>query len=165
MDLVLVLETVRVVVEWVVVRRLLDLAGDPAASPGVRARVEARLVELRHTLERRERRAAGRAAASRGEGLAAERAHREMLSREIARFLDRRDTDAGRHGEPPPPPPGQPIGGAAGGPPGGSPASFAAVAGGREGATGGFLDGAAGGAWAGYGRGVPPTLAGCSWDE
>jgi hypothetical protein len=138
----------RRVVEWVVVRRLLDLAGDPAASPGVRARVEARLVELRRTLERHgqhelgDRRGAGRAAAPRGEGLAAERAHRDMLTREIARFLDRRDTDAGRHGEPPPPPPGQPIGGG-----------------------GGLLDGAGGGGWAGHGRGVPPTLAGCSWDE
>ncbi len=131
----------RRVVQWVVVRRLLALAGDPAASPGVRGRVEARLVELRHALERSgrsdrsERPSAGRAAPSRGKELAAERAHRDMLSREIARYLDRRDTDAGRHGEPPPPPPGQPIGGAAGG------------------------------EWAGYGRGVPPTLAGCSWDE
>jgi hypothetical protein len=133
----------RRVVQWVVVRRLLDLAGDPAASPGVRGRVEARLVELRRALERPERRPAGHAGASRGEAPAADRAQREMLSREIARFLDRRDTDAGRHGEPPPPPPGQPIGGAAGR----------------------FLDGPAGEAWAGYGRGVPPTLAGCSWDE
>jgi hypothetical protein len=116
----------RRVVQWVVVRRLLDLAGDPAASPGVRGRVEGGLVELRHTLERHERRPAGRAGAPRGEALSADRAHREMLSREIARFLDRRDTDPGRHGEPPPPPPGQPIG---------------------------------------DGRGVPPTLAGCSWDE
>ena len=120
----------RRVVQWVVVRRLLDLAGDPAASPGVRGRVEARLAELRRALERAERRPAGRAGASRGEASSADRAHREMLSREIARFLDRRDTDAGRHGEPLPPPPGQPIGGATG-----------------------------------DGRGVPPTLAGCSWDE
>jgi hypothetical protein len=131
------------VVQWVVERRLLDLAGDPAASPGVRGRVEARLVELRRALERSERRPPGRAGASRGEAPAADRAQREMLSGEIARFLDRRDIDAGRHGEPPPPPPGQPIGGAAGR----------------------FLDGPAVGAWAGYGRGVPPTLAGCSWDE
>jgi hypothetical protein len=125
----------RRVVQWVVVRRLLDLAGDPAASPGVRGRVEARLVELRRTLERSERRPAGHAGASRGEAPAADRAQREMLAREIARFLDRRDVDAGHHGEPPPPPPGQPIGGGAGG------------------------------AWTGDGRGVPPTLAGCSWDE
>ena len=124
----------RRVVQWVVVRRLLDLAGDPAASPGVRGRVEARLVELRRALERPERRPAGRAGASHGEAAAADRAQRELLSREIARFLDRRDVDAGRHAEPPPPPPGQPIG-------------------------------AAGGAWGGDGRGVPPTLAGCSWDE
>jgi uncharacterized protein DUF4953/uncharacterized protein DUF5117 len=155
----------RRVVQWVVVRRLLDLAGDPAASPGVRGRVEARLVELRRALERPERHPAGRAGASRGEARSADRAHREMLSREIARFLDRRDTEAGRHGEPPPPPPGQPIGGAAGGPSGGTAAPFAALAGGLEGAAGRFLDGPAGGAWADYGRGVPPTLAGCSWDE
>jgi hypothetical protein len=140
------LAELRRVGQWVVVRRLLDLAGDPAASPGVRARVEARLTELRRSLERR-----GRGAA------AAERAHRDMLVREIALYFDRRFTETARPGEPPPPPPGQPIGEVGGvGEPPPAWASSAAGAGGG---------GAAAGGWNGYGRGVPPTLAGCSWDE
>jgi hypothetical protein len=102
----------------------------------------ARLGELRRDLERQ----------SRG---GAERAHRQMLAREIALFFDHRFIEAGRPGEPPPPPPGQPIGGGAG------PAWALPDAGdaGGAGAAGGGT-----GAWSGYGRGVPPTLAGCSWD-
>jgi hypothetical protein len=132
----------RRVAQWVVVRRLLDLAGDPAASPGVQARVMARLGELRRDLERQ----------SRG---GAERAHRQMLAREIALFFDHRFIEAGRPGEPPPPPPGQPIGGGAGP---GLALPGAGDAGGAGAAGGGT------GGWSGYGRGVPPTLAGCSWD-
>ena len=152
----------RRVVQWVVVRRLLDLAADPAASPGVRARVEDRLAGLRRELAprplggavaaatRRERRSrpGQPVAAAAAVDAAAERAHRELLAGEIARFLERRATDGGRGGGPPPPPPGQPIG---------EPA--AAAAGRGPGSAG------AGDAWPGYGRGVPPPLAGCSWDE
>ncbi|HVR11202.1 MAG TPA: zinc-dependent metalloprotease [Thermoanaerobaculia bacterium] len=161
----------RRVVQWVVVRRLLDLAGDAAASPGVRARVSARLVELRRSLERPARRGAVPAPASRATGrpgaasaagaaAAAERAHRDMLAREIGLFFDRRFVEAGHPGEPPPPPPGQPIGGGDGGFPWGAPAAAGAGGAGAMGAAG-----AGAGGWNGYGRGVPPTLAGCSWDE
>ncbi|MBV8202873.1 MAG: zinc-dependent metalloprotease, partial [Acidobacteria bacterium] len=163
------LAELRRVEQWVVVRRLLDLAGDPAASPGVRARVEARLAELRRSLERRARGGGAAAQAARSAGrteaagadagaadAAAERAHRDMLAREIALFFDRRFTQAAPPGEPPAPPPGQPIGGG-----GGAAPAWALAAG--DGAAGGA--GAAAGGWNGYGRGVPPTLAGCSWDE
>jgi hypothetical protein len=190
----------RRVAQWVVVRRLLDLASEPQASPGVRARVEARLAELRRALVRRvegmgggeeaaraPRKAgrrrmppapgaiaakSGRAAAPRGE-VDAERAHREMLAREIGRFLDRRAAESGYPDEPPPPPPGQPIG-----MPGGAAGSGAAN---REDAGGGWPGPSGGGGWpgghppagldaraaaaAGYRRGALPTLAGCSWDE
>jgi hypothetical protein len=153
----------RRVVQWVVERRLLDLAADPAASPGVRARVEARLAELLRGLRRTS--AGGAPGAGKAPGAAAaevraaEQAHREMLAREIGRFLDRRAVESGHPGEPPPPPPGQPIGS-----PG---AGHAATAGpgmaARAAAAAAAADGGAG--YIGYGRGAPPTLAGCSWDE
>jgi hypothetical protein len=191
----------RRVAQWVVVRRFLDLAADPWASPGVRSRVEARLAELQRELVRwagdtaageaagaprkRGRRrmppAPGaaaarsrRAAAPRGD-VDAERAHREMLAREIGRFLDRRAAESGYPGEPPPPPPGQPIG-----MPSGAAGSGAAAA---EDAGGGWPGRSGRGGWGwpgahlpagldaraaaavGYGRGALPTLAGCSWDE
>jgi Met-zincin/Domain of unknown function (DUF5117) len=156
----------RRVTQWVVVRRLLDLAADPAASPGVRGRVEARLAELRRRLEeggpRTASRVASRAAgggrsaavgrreqappapaAGRGDA-GAERAHRALLAGEIGRFLERRAVEPGRAQEPPAAPPGQPIGGAP--------------------ATAG--DGSAGAGSSPQGRrgGAPPDLAGCSWD-
>jgi hypothetical protein len=131
----------RRVVQWVVVRRLLDLAGDQAAAPGVRARVESRLVDLRRALERRPSATAGERVDP------ADRATREMLAREIARFLERRAAEGGAPGQPPPPPPGQPIGGGAAG---------------RDAAA---MEAPAAGAWPVSGRGAPPTLGGCSWDE
>jgi hypothetical protein len=163
------LAELRRVAQWVVVRRLLDLAGDPAASPGVRARVEASLAELQRNLQRQPRGSAGlplsraaggarRPGASIPAAAASERAHRDMLAREIALFFDRRFTEAARPGEPPPPPPGQPIGGA-GGVGAAGPAWASPDVAGAAGA------GTAAGGWNGYGRGVPPTLAGCSWDE
>ncbi len=130
----------RRVVQWVVVRRLLDLAGDQAAAPGVRARVESRLVDLRRALERRPSAAGGLRVDP------ADRAEREMLAREIARFLERRAAEGGAPGQPPAPPPGQPIGGAAS----------------RDAAA---MEAPAAGVWPVAGRGAPPTLAGCSWDE
>jgi Met-zincin/Domain of unknown function (DUF5117) len=193
----------RRVVQWVVVRRMLDLAADPAASPGVRARVEAQLSALRRSLQEappgrhgragtsaagqgggatgRFRRPAAaetrRAAADRGplaatresraravrEARAADQAQRDWLAREIARFLDRRAVESGTPGAPPAPPPGQPIGspGAAG--------AAATRAGSGTGSGAGMPAAAAAAAAAvraaGDGRGVPPTLAGCSWDE
>ncbi|HEY0783761.1 MAG TPA: hypothetical protein VGE98_14985, partial [Thermoanaerobaculia bacterium] len=87
-------------VQWVVVRRMIDLSRDKGASPGVRSRVDARLVALRRTL------------AAKGGAVADEAAHRAFLAAEIGRYLDRKPADAGPVGEPPAPPPGQPIGGA-----------------------------------------------------
>jgi hypothetical protein len=77
-----------------------------------------------------------------------ERAHREVLAAEIARFLDRRAAEPVQHGEPLPAPPGQPIGSA----------------------TAGWGVGLAGGAaealtFGGAPPGLPPLLAGCSWEE
>ncbi len=86
-------------VQWVVVRRLIGLAGDPEAAPGVRSRVEGELRNL------------GRNLAS-GPGDAAEAAHRVFLAGEVNRYLDRRQDDAPKRPEPLQPPPGQPIGGA-----------------------------------------------------
>jgi hypothetical protein len=142
------LAELRRVAQWVVVRRLLDLAGNPAASPGVRARVEGRLETLRRTLERGG--AAGSRAHGAGPGVAAapaasagagadadaERTHRALLAGEIRRFLERRGAEAAHAAAAAPPaPPGQPIG---------------------AGEDGGL---------AVYGAAWPPTLAGCSWGE
>jgi hypothetical protein len=103
------------------------------------------------------------------ESRAAEQAHRNMLAREIGRFLERHAVEHGRPGEPPPPPPGQPIGAPGAG------GNAAAAAGSAERAviaaaaaagSGPAERAAAAAGWgAGYGRGAPPTLAGCSWDE
>ena len=91
------LAEVRRTVQWVVVRRLIDLSGNPEAAPGVRARVDAELRAL-----------AGRL--SHG-GEEADAAQRAFLAHEIERHLDRREQEpAAKRPEPPAPPPGQPIG-------------------------------------------------------
>jgi len=92
------LTEVRRTVQWVVVRRLIGLAGDPQAAPGVRSRVDAELRAL-----------AGRLGKG---GDDPEGAHRAFLTHEIERYLDRRaqQEPAARLPEPPAPPPGQPIG-------------------------------------------------------
>jgi Met-zincin/Domain of unknown function (DUF5117) len=85
-------------VQWVVVRRLIGLSGDPEAAPGVRSRVDAELQSLAKSL-------------GRGAGDDSEAAHRAFLAREIDRYLDRLGPDdPAKRPEPPPPPPGQPIG-------------------------------------------------------
>jgi hypothetical protein len=97
------LAEVRRTEQWVVVRRLLDLAGDPAAAPGVRSRLDAELHALAGRLGHRQ---AAEAAADDPEA-----ANRAFLAHEIERYLDRRGTEAaGKPPEPPAPPPGQPIG-------------------------------------------------------
>ncbi|HYG63402.1 MAG TPA: zinc-dependent metalloprotease [Thermoanaerobaculia bacterium] len=80
-------------VQWVVVRRLIDLSANANASPGVRARVDAQLAAL-----------------ARRPGPNDALAHREFLAREIGRYLDRRAQEATARPAPPEAPPGQPIG-------------------------------------------------------
>jgi hypothetical protein len=87
----------RRVVQWVVVRRLIGLSSAPAATPGVRARIDGELRALRQRLEP-------------AKGRDAEAAHRAFLAQEIDRYLERPEGDPGRRPAPPPPPPGQPIG-------------------------------------------------------
>jgi hypothetical protein len=92
------LAEVRRTEQWVVVRRLIDLASDPQAAPGVRSRVDAELRGL-----------AGRL--GKGEGDDPEGANRAFLAHEIGRYLDRRGVEeTAKRPEPPSPPPGQPIG-------------------------------------------------------
>jgi hypothetical protein len=92
------LAEVRRTEQWVLVRRLIDLSGDPKAAPGVRSRVDAELRSI-----------AGRAGV--GSDAAPDRAQRAFLAREIERYLDRRGTEeTAKRPEPPAPPPGQPIG-------------------------------------------------------
>jgi hypothetical protein len=95
------LAEVRRTVQWVVVRRLIALAGDPQAAPGVRARVDAELRAL-----------AGKLGKSGPDATAdAEAAQGAFLAHEIERHLDRRlQEPAAKAPEPPPAPPGQPIG-------------------------------------------------------
>ena len=93
----------RRVVQWVVVRRMVGLSANPAASPGTRARVDAELRALRQKL------AAG-AKGTKAED--AEGAQRAFLADEIGRYLDRPEMRAAERPQPPPPPPGQPIGSA-----------------------------------------------------
>jgi hypothetical protein len=91
------LAEVRRAEQWVLVRRLIGLAGDPKAAPGVRSRVEAELRAL--------------AAIKTGSDEASDRAQSAFLAREIERYLDRRaSAETARNPEPPPAPPGQPIG-------------------------------------------------------
>ncbi|HEX9945598.1 MAG TPA: zinc-dependent metalloprotease [Thermoanaerobaculia bacterium] len=93
------LAEIRRAVQWVVVRRLIELSSDPQASPGVRARVDEELRTLAGRLVRH------------GSDPFEERAHLAFLSGEIQRYLDRRaQEDPTKSPEPPPPPPGQPIG-------------------------------------------------------
>jgi Met-zincin/Domain of unknown function (DUF5117) len=133
----------RRIAQWVVVERMIDLAANPEAAAGVRARVEGRLAQLGRALGRRGAAGApGGAAAGRPD---AERSQREMLAAQIGRFLDRRMDGAVHPAAPPsPPPPGQPIGGAA---------------------AGAGADAALVGRVLGGGQGVPPGLSGCSWGE
>lgn len=92
-------------VQWVVVRRLMDLSADAGASPGVRARVDARLAALA-------RRPGATAAKATAKASPADDAavYREFLAREIGRYLDRRAQEAAARPAPPEAPPGQPIG-------------------------------------------------------
>ena len=91
------LAEVRRTEQWVLVRRLIDLAGDPEAAPGVRSRVEAELRSL-----------AGRTA---GSDAAPDRAQSAFLAREIESYLDHRGAaETAKRPAPPAPPPGQPIG-------------------------------------------------------
>jgi hypothetical protein len=79
-------------VQWVVVRRLIGLSSDPAATPGVRSRVDAEL----------------RALAGRLKPMAT--SHGLFLAGEIERYLDRPQGNVAQLPAPPPAPPGQPIG-------------------------------------------------------
>ncbi|MFL6235783.1 MAG: zinc-dependent metalloprotease [Thermoanaerobaculia bacterium] len=93
------LAEVRRTEQWVLVRRLIDLARDPQAAPGVRSRVDAELRSLADRLGRK------------GAASGAEAANHAFLAREIDRYLDRRGVEeTARRPEPPAPPPGQPIG-------------------------------------------------------
>jgi hypothetical protein len=92
------LAEVRRTVQWVLVRRLIGLSGDPQAAPGVRSRVDAELRSLSGRL-------------GKGSGEDAEAAYRAFLAGEIERYLGRRAAEAqAKLPEPPAPPPGQPIG-------------------------------------------------------
>jgi Met-zincin/Domain of unknown function (DUF5117) len=98
---------IRRTVESVVAFGLTDLAAEPAATPGVRERVEAALRRLADSLR-------GAPGAGEEEG-----AHRAYLAGEIGRFLDRRSMDSRPHPAPPEAPPGSPIGTVPAGPLGG----------------------------------------------
>jgi hypothetical protein len=87
--------------QWVVVRRLIGLASDPQAAPGVRSRVEGALRSLGKKL-----------AVASNPGDSAEAAQRTFLAGEISRYLQRANADTGKRPEPIQPPPGQPIGSA-----------------------------------------------------
>ena len=86
-------------VQWVVVRRMIGLSSDPAASAGVRSRVDGALRSLRDRFEE-------------AKGKSVETAHRAFLAGEIDRYLERPMGDPARLPAPPAPPPGQPIGSA-----------------------------------------------------
>ncbi|MES1240832.1 MAG: zinc-dependent metalloprotease [Acidobacteriota bacterium] len=91
----------RRVAQFVVVRRLVGLSGDPGASPGVRSRVDGELRALRQRLETR--------IPARGSD-DPDALQRAFLAGEIGRFLDRPDVNPAARPAPPPAPPGQPIG-------------------------------------------------------
>ncbi|HEX7180231.1 MAG TPA: zinc-dependent metalloprotease, partial [Thermoanaerobaculia bacterium] len=105
-------------VQWVVVRRLIDLSDNPNASPAVRAQVEGELRDLRRKL------APAREA---GNGNDPETASRAFLAAEIERYLERPEGKTDDRPLPPQPPPGQPIGSAPIGsaPPGSAPLGLA----------------------------------------
>ena len=93
------LSEIRRTVQWVVVRRLIDLSNDPQASPGGRARADAELRTIAAKL------------VPQGSDPVEDVAHLSALAGEIHRHLDHRtQEDAGKRTEPLPPPPGQPIG-------------------------------------------------------
>jgi hypothetical protein len=93
------LAEIRRAVQWVVVRRLIDLSSDAQASSGVRARVDEELRALAGKLVRE------------GSDPVEDQAHLAFLSAEIRRHLERRaQDDPAKRPEPLPPPPGQPIG-------------------------------------------------------
>jgi hypothetical protein len=89
-------------VQWVVVRRMMELSANAQASPGVRARVDARLAALVRDL--------GTKPAGARDEIDEEVSQRAFLAREIGRYLDRRPTDAAAPVAAPEAPPGQPIG-------------------------------------------------------
>ncbi|HXU32973.1 MAG TPA: zinc-dependent metalloprotease [Thermoanaerobaculia bacterium] len=92
------LAEIRRTVEAVAVRRMIGLAGDPAATPGVRARTEAALSDLaRRPIS--------------GSEPAEERAYFGHLAREIERFFHRAESLDRPVAAVPEIPPGQPIGG------------------------------------------------------
>lgn len=93
----------RRVTQWVVVRRMIGLSGDPDASPGVRSRVDGDLRALRQRLES----AVNKVARDSDDPDAAQGA---FLAQEIDRYLDRPDVNPATRPAPPPAPPGQPIG-------------------------------------------------------
>ena len=97
------LAEIRRSVQWVVVRRMLGLASDPQAAPGVRSRVESALRSLGRTLS---------VSGIPGAEDPAESSHRAFLVGEISRYLQRKHADTAKRPEPLQPPPGQPIGGA-----------------------------------------------------
>lgn len=82
----------RRVVQWVVVRRMIGLSSDPAATSGVRARVDGALHDLLGRLK------------------AGTTSHARFLAGEIERYLQRPEGSVAQLPAPPPPPPGQPIG-------------------------------------------------------
>lgn len=90
-------------VQWVVVRRLIDLSDNPNASPAVRARVDEELRDLRRKLA---------PARDAGNPDDPETASRAFLAAEIERYLERPEGRTDDRPLPPQPPPGQPIGSA-----------------------------------------------------
>ena len=90
---------IRRAVQWVVVQRLIGLASDPQASPGVRSRVEEELRGIAAGMVRE------------GSDPVEVRAHQAFLAGEISRYLERRGLpEPVKRPEPLAPPPGQPIG-------------------------------------------------------
>ncbi len=96
--------TVARAVQWLVVTRLIGLAGDDAADPRVRAVAAHELASLAQRLE-------ARVSAERQRGVpTAQDPHAWAVVQEVRRFLNRPDATH-RRAEPPPSPPGDPIGG------------------------------------------------------
>jgi hypothetical protein len=97
----------RRVTQWVVVRRLIGLSSDPAASSGVRSRVDGELLALRQRLE------PATAPKTRIPARGSENpdaVQRAFLAQEIDRYLEHPDVNPATRPAPPPAPPGQPIG-------------------------------------------------------
>jgi acetamidase/formamidase len=92
-------------IQWLVVTRLIGLAGDETADPRVRAVAAHALASLAHRIERLSR------PRQPGDPLNPS-PHGWAVAQEIRRFLNRPDSTY-RRGEPPPSPPGDPIGGRA----------------------------------------------------